>query len=296
MWLCILKLLYRRFSLIYMSDSKADDGKRYRAKEWLKRTIVRQFDGALVAGEKHRAYARSLGIPLARSRTGFDVVDVEYFSQMSEAARNSESDVRAKFGLPPRYFVCVSRFVPRKNVDVVIEAYCRSGLHKLGQSLVLVGQGRCRDRLRQQVAQLGLSSHVVILDSVKNLDMPAVYALAEFAVLASQFDQWGLCISEAFAARCPAIVTRTCGVAGELVTDGINGFIVEPGDVQILAEKMVVLGSDPALRGRFAEKARSAADDWTPALFASNLIDLSISIVTHARNTLNRKERARSQT
>jgi glycosyltransferase involved in cell wall biosynthesis len=106
---------------------------------------------------------------------------------------------------------------------------------------------------------------VVILDSVKNLDMPAVYALAEFAVLASQFDQWGLCISEAFAAKCPAIVTWTCGVAGELVADGIDGFIVEPGDVHILAERMVVLGSDVALRGRFAEKARSTTDDWTPA-------------------------------
>jgi glycosyltransferase involved in cell wall biosynthesis len=286
MWLCFLKLLYRRFSLIYMSDSKADDGKRYKAKEWLKRTIVRQFDGALVAGEKHRAYAHSLGIPPARSRVGFDVIDVEYFSQRSKAARNSASDVRAKFGLPPQYCVCVSRFVPRKNVDVVIEAYFQSGLYKIGRSLVLVGQGRCRDRLLQQVAQRGLNAHVVILDSIKNLDMPVVYALAEFAVLASKFDQWGLCINEAFAAGCPAIVTRTCGVAGELVADGINGFIVESGDVHALADRMKLLGSDPALRGRFAEKARTAADDWTPTLFASNLLDLSTSIVTDANNTL----------
>jgi glycosyltransferase involved in cell wall biosynthesis len=286
MWLCFLKLLFRRFSLIYMSDSKADDGKRYRAKEWLKRTIVRQFDGALVAGERHRAYAHSLGIPPARSRVGFDVIDVEYFSQRSELARNSGSDIRAKFGLPPRYCVCVSRFVPRKNVDVVIEAYFQSGLYKAGQSLVLIGQGPCRDRLLQQVAQRGLNAHVVILDSIKNLDMPAVYALAEFAVLASKFDQWGLCINEAFAAGCPAIVTRTCGVAGELVTDGINGFIVQPGDVQTLADRMKLLGSDLRLRGRFAEKARSVGNDWTPTLFASNLMDLSASIVTDANKTL----------
>jgi hypothetical protein len=159
MWLCFLKLLYRRFSLIYMSDSKADDGKRYKAKEWLKRTIVRQFDGALIAGEKHRAYAHSLGIPHARSRVGFDVIDVEYFSQRSKAARNSASDVRAKFGMPPQYCVCVSRFVPRKNVDVVIEAYFQSGLYKIGQSLVLIGQGRCRDPLASasRAARLGRS-------------------------------------------------------------------------------------------------------------------------------------------
>lgn len=126
--------------------------------------------------------------------------------------------------------------------------------------------------------------------------MPAIYALAEFAVLASQFDQWGLCINEAFAAGCSAIVTRTCGVAGELLSDGISGFIVEPGDVQTLADRMVVLGSDLALRGRFAEKARSAADDWTPTVFASNLIDLSVSTVTDAKNILSPKVRAHSQT
>ncbi|MDB5833019.1 MAG: glycosyl transferase group 1 [Caballeronia sp.] len=137
---------------------------------------------------------------------------------------------------------------------------------------------------------------MVILDSVKNLDMPAVYALAEFAVLASQFDQWGLCISEAFAAKCPAIVTWTCGVAGELVADGIDGFIVEPGDVHILAERMVVLGSDLALRGASLRKHGPPPTIGRPPLFASNLIDLSIPIVTHAKNTLNPKERARSQT
>jgi glycosyltransferase involved in cell wall biosynthesis len=91
--------------------------------------------------------------------------------------------------------------------------------------------------LRQQNVQLGLDRHVVILDSIANIDMPAVYALAKFAVLASQFDQWGLCINEAFATRCPAIVTRTCGAAGELVADAVNGFIVEPGNVQMLADR-----------------------------------------------------------
>jgi len=53
MWLCILKLFHRRFSLIYMSDSKADDGTRYWAKEWLNRTIVPHFGGSLANGGKH---------------------------------------------------------------------------------------------------------------------------------------------------------------------------------------------------------------------------------------------------
>jgi glycosyltransferase involved in cell wall biosynthesis len=173
--------------------------------------------------------------------------------------------------------------VRRKNVDLVIKAYFRSGLHEADTSLVLVGQGPCGGRLRRQVAKLGLSDRVVVLDSVKNGEMPGVYALAEFAVLASQFDQWGMCIRKAFAAGRPAIVTKTCGVADELVVDGVNGFIVEPGNVEMLADRIALLGTDLALRERFAHNAWSAARYWTPHLFASNLIDLSDSDCTIAK-------------
>jgi len=293
-WLCLLKTLSHRFLLIYMSDSKADDGKRHAMKESFKRMLVRKFDGALVAGEKHRAYASSLGIPLARSRVGLDVVDVEYFSRRSTDARACDSDARARHRLPCRYVLCVSRFVRRKNVDLVIKAYFRSGLRETGTSLVLVGQGPCGARLRRLITELGLHDHVVILDSVKNGDMPAVYALSEFVVLASQFDQWGLCINEAFAAGRPAIVTKTCGVADELVMDGVNGFVVEPGNVEMLADRIGLLGTDLTLRERFARSAWSVARDWTPHLFASNLFDLSDSIVSGTTRTLDSKERANS--
>jgi glycosyltransferase involved in cell wall biosynthesis len=283
--LCILKALTRRFSLIYMSDSKADDGKRYALKERLKRMLVSRFDGALVAGEKHRTYAASLGIPMDRSRVGFDVIDVDYFSRVAREAASNAPDIRAHFTLPPRYMLCVSRFVARKNIDLLISAFYQSGLHTTGVSLVLVGQGPCKDSLLEQIDRLGLAKHVVILSSVPNQHMPGLYALADFIVLASQFDQWGLCVNEAFAAGTPAIVTHACGVANELVQDGVNGFIVEPGDESALTAKIIQLGSDSALRERFSANAVTSVRRWTPALFASNTIDLAESMIGPATRT-----------
>jgi glycosyltransferase involved in cell wall biosynthesis len=283
--LCILKALTRRFSLIYMSDSKADDGMRYALKERLKRMLVSKFDGALVAGEKHRVYAESLGIPMERSRIGFDVIDVEYFSRMAREAASAAPEIRARFELPPRYLLCVSRFVTRKNIDVLIAAFFQSGLHTTGVSLVLVGQGPCKDQLLEQIDRLGLAKHIVILSSVPNQHMPGLYALADFIVLASQFDQWGLCVNEAFAAGTPAIVTRACGVANELVQDGANGFIVEPGDESALAAKIMQLGADSALRERFSVNAVTSVRHWTPALFASNTIELAESMIGSAGRT-----------
>jgi len=283
--LCILKALTRRFSLMYMSDSKADDGTRYAIKERVKRVLVSKFDAALVAGEKHRTYAESLGIPMERSRIGFDVIDVEYFSRMSREAVLEAPEIRMRFALPPRYVLCVSRFVARKNIDLLIAAFFQSGLHAVGVSLVLVGQGPCKDALLEQIDRLGLAKHVVILSSVPNQHMPGLYALADFIVLASQFDQWGLCVNEAFAAGTPAIVTHACGVANELVHDGVNGFIVEPGDESALAARITQLGNNSALRERFSANALTSVRRWTPTLFASNTIELAESMIGSAGRT-----------
>lgn len=283
--LCTLKALTRRFALIYMSDSKADDGKRYALKERLKRMLVGRFDAALVAGEKHRDYAASLGIPMERSRIGFDVIDVDYFSRLAREAISNGAEIRARFALPQRYVLCVSRFVARKNIDLLIAAFFQSGLHTMGVSLVLVGQGPCKQQLLDQIDRLGMARHVVILSSVPNQHMAGLYALADFVVLASQFDQWGLCINEACAAGKPVIVTRTCGVANELVMDGVNGFIVEPGDEPALAARMMQLGKNAALCERFSANALSAVKRWTPALFASNTIELAESMINPASRT-----------
>lgn len=274
-WLCALKKVIGGFGLVYMSDSKADDGKRRVLKEWVKRVLVSQFDGALVAGEKHRVYASSLGIPLTHSRIGFDVIDVEYFAAAASRARDTAATVRLAYDLPPRYVLCVSRFVPRKNVDLVVDAFARAGLASHGISLVLVGQGPLEDELRQRIARLGLDACVRIVHAIPNRSMPALYTLAEFVVLASEFDQWGLCISEALAAGRPAIVTRTCGVADELVRDNVNGYIVEPGDTAALATRMRLLGRNRVLRERFARNAHAQVRSWTPDLFAANLAGLA---------------------
>jgi glycosyltransferase involved in cell wall biosynthesis len=277
-YLCLARTVARRFKIVYMSDSKADDGKRNWLKEALKKLLVSRFDGALVAGEKHRQYAQSLGIPLHRSRIGFDVIDVDYFSEAARRALARAAYERVRFGVPHRYVLCVSRFVERKNVMVVVEAFARSTLPKQGISLVLVGQGPLEQAIRNKISELDLRERVIILHEVLNRDMPALYALTDFVVLASAFDQWGLCVNEAMAAGRPAIVSVTCGCANELVHDGYNGFIVQPGHVDELAERMTRLGEDETLRAKFSANAASMIRNWTPKLFAENALALANAV------------------
>jgi len=275
LWLCFVRRFTRPFGLIYMSDSKADDGPRSSVKEWLKRWLVRRFDAALVAGERHRDYAESLGIPRWRSRIGFDVIDVDQFSRRASAAHAAAEEVRRVRGLPQRYVLCVSRFVARKNVNVVIDAFARARLADHAIELVLVGQGQDEPMLRALVSQLDLESSVRFLDALPNGEMPAIYGLADFVVLASEFDQWGLCINEAFAASRTAIVTHTCGVARELVVNGKNGYVIDPGNADMLAARMRALALDDGLRERLSARARLTVEQWKPSTFASNLMELA---------------------
>jgi glycosyltransferase involved in cell wall biosynthesis len=282
-YLCVIRTLLRRFRLVYMSDSKADDGGRHRIKEALKRILVSRFDGAIVAGEKHRRYARSLGIPMHRSRVGFDVIDVGHFRESARRAIEQAEHTRHRFGLPQRYVLCVSRFVERKNVLDVIDAYVRAGLPERDVHLVLVGRGPLEAVIRNKIETLGLRDRVLIFTEIVNSDMPAFYALSDFIVLASAFDQWGLCVNEAMACGRPAIVSETCGCANELVHDGINGFVVHPGDVDQLADRVRRLSVDDTLRRRFAAAAESTISTWTPEFFAENVLALADEVGRTAR-------------
>jgi glycosyltransferase involved in cell wall biosynthesis len=217
-----------------------------------------------------------------RSRVGFDVIDVAYFRDAASRALAQADDERRRFALPEQYVLCVSRFVERKNVPLVVEAFARSGLPQRAVSLVLVGQGPLEAAIREKAEMLGLAEKVMIFREVLNRDMPAFYALADFVVLASAYDQWGLCVNEAMAAGRPAIVSETCGCANELVHDGVNGFVVRPGDVGQLADRMRRLGEDPALREQFAHRAQSTISEWTPELFAENLLALANLVGTQA--------------
>ncbi|MPW17632.1 glycosyltransferase [Paraburkholderia sp. CNPSo 3157] len=108
--------------------------------------------------------------------------------------------------------------------------------------------------------------------------MPTIFALADFVVLAGAFDQCGLRINETFAAGRPAIVTRTYGVANELVLDGENGFIVKQGDIDALTDRIALLAADAALQERLSKNAASTFVTGPTALFATNLLDLAESL------------------
>ena len=109
--------------MIVMSESSRHDEPRTWWKEMIKRRIVALFSAALVGGQRHAEYLVELGMPREQVFIGYDAVDNDYFGRRTAEIRNAKFEVRNKRGLPANYFLASARFIEKKNLSTLIEAY-----------------------------------------------------------------------------------------------------------------------------------------------------------------------------
>jgi starch synthase len=142
----------------------------------------------------------------------------------------------------------------RKGIKYLLEAWRR--IRRPGWQLQLLGP---------LPANLGpLEPYLDLVEPlgrVSQSEMPARMAAADVFVFPSLFEGSAVVTYEALATGLPSVVTPS---AGSIVRDGVEGFVVPPSQVDLLARRMEQLGNDPELRARMARAARSRAlaFDW----------------------------------
>jgi 1,2-diacylglycerol 3-alpha-glucosyltransferase len=236
----------RQIPMLVMSESSRRDEPRSWWKEAIKRRIVGLYSAALVGGQRHVEYLVELGLPRERIFTGYDVVDNDYFGWRTAEIRNSEFEVRKKYGLPENYFLASARFIEKKNLPRLIGAYAeyRRKSQYAGIAmwdLVLLGDGPLRETLKSQLEMLKLSEHVHLPGFKPYDELPVYYALANAFAHASMTEQWGLVVNEAIASGLPVIVSEQCGCVPELVKD--NGFTFDPTNEGELTARLLEMAS-----------------------------------------------------
>lgn len=263
---------HRRLS-VYMGDSQWVDRRRNLLKEWAKGWWVRrQYDAAFAAGERAAGYLQSLGVPRERIWTGYDVVDNESFAAGAATARGASSVLRARLGLPERFFLFVGRFAPEKNLLRLLHAYAQYrhtvGRHAWG--LVLVGRGPLEPELRHRAEGIG---GVVFAGFHRGPALYPYYGLASCLVLPSVSETWGLVVNEAMAAGLPVLVSHRCGCVPELVRQGWNGYLCEPLDIADMARGMAVFSSSGVDLDAMGAASRQIIGLYTPETWAQGLVD-----------------------
>ncbi len=253
--------------MVCMSESTEWDEPRIGWKEWFKRNLVGLFSAALVGGKRHSDYLTKLGMPGERIFLGYDAVDNRYFSDKAEAIRSDAEEVRRQHGLPQDYFLASARFVEKKNLPRLLDAYAlyrTSCGTSAPWSLVLLGDGALRHGLESQLGVLGLRDHVMMPGFKQVADLPAYYALAGALIHPSTVEPWGLVVNEAMASGLPVLVSNRCGCAPELVCEGVNGFTFDPLKVEEIAQKMMRVSASDFPRAAFGKKSREIVAEWGP--------------------------------
>ena len=264
--------LQNRVPMVCLSESTAWDEPRIGWKEWIKKKLVGLFSAALVGGERHRDYLTKLGMPAQRIFLGYDAVDNAYFHSRAQAVRSDADKMRRHYNLPQDYFLASARFVEKKNLPRLLEAYA---LYRTScgtpSSLVLLGDGPLRSVLESKKDALDLRDHVVMPGFKQVADLPAYYALARAFIHPSTIEPWGLVVNEAMACGLPVLVSNRCGCAPELVRDGVNGFTFDPLDVDEMARQMARVSASDFPRDAFGEKSGEIVGEWCSERFARGL-------------------------
>ena len=149
----------------------------------------------------------------------------------------------------------ISNFRPVKRVLDCIRILARV-LADTPAHLYMVGDGPERGPAQRLAKELGVNDRVTFMgkqDHVERL-IPQMHVL----LLPSEMESFGLAALEAMACAVPPIATRVGGV-GELVTDGVDGFLENVGDIEAQAARAISLLSDQNLYERMSSLARQTA-------------------------------------
>lgn len=172
------------------------------------------------------------------------------------------SSIRFELGIPAGTFVVAAagRLTPEKGFDVLLRALALVRSRGTDVACIIAGQGEQLPHLEQLRTELGLGSRVHFLGFRR--DMPAVYAAADVVGVPSTWQEpFGYTVVEAFATGRPVIASRVGGIP-EIVTPD-TGYLTTPGDAEEIAQAIVALAVNPAVRVAMAEAARRRALEFS---------------------------------
>ncbi len=274
-------LQYNKISVM-MDDAWEFSDRRGPIITAIKKVIHRNVDAAFIPAPSHASYYLRMGFPLERIFYGVDTVDNDYFETSADTVRRQSIRLRRELNLPSKYFLFVGRFIERKGIKTLLDAYCqyRKSSSKEKWGLVLVGEGDERKHHEERMKEF---TEVKFVGSQFGENLCRYYGLASAFILPSEVETWGLVVNEAMASRLPVLISKGCGAGRELVEEGRNGWTFGVDDSEALAHCMSAMTDLPA--GRLEQMGLHSSEiihKWSLDTFADSVI---------AASSLQRRER-----
>jgi glycosyltransferase involved in cell wall biosynthesis len=225
----------------------------------LNRLLTPLTDGFIAVADSHGAHMLEReGFPAAKVFVIPNGVDTLRFSPVPDAA-----SVREEIGVGPADPVVsiVAALRPEKNHELFLEMAARVLLQMPRAKFLVIGDGPRREPLEQRAQELGIAESVRFLGT--RSDIPRLLSTSDLFVLTSHNEANPVSILEAMSMAKPVVATNV-GSIREVVANGVTGYLVNPGDVAALADRVVELLDDPLRSVEMGSAARDVVSErWS---------------------------------
>jgi glycosyltransferase involved in cell wall biosynthesis len=172
------------------------------------------------------------------------------------------ADVRARYGLPPRYLLYLGTLEPRKNIPLLLRAFAQLAQRHPEARLVIAGKkGWYFDEIFHTAEALNLADQVIFTGYVEEADKPALIRGASLFLYPSLHEGFGVPILEAMASGVPTIAGNRTSIP-EIAEDG--ALLIDPESLPALAAALEHLYTDVAARADLAKRGmvQAAKFSW----------------------------------
>lgn len=222
---------------------------------WQDERIVRKFDKFVVLSNEDRGYWGELP-------------NIQVIPNAALFVAKKYADVSRK------RIIAVGRLDYQKGFDRLIEAWRIVQQHPKfqGWQLDIFGQGEWKEMLQGRVQQYGLQDTLHINAPTKQIGEE--YANSSMLVMSSNYEGFPMVMIEAMACGLPVVsFDFQCGPK-DIIQPEVNGLLVKNGDIQGLAEAMMKVMGDEAMRKRMSEEAKKVTETYSEEKVMKQWIDL----------------------
>jgi glycosyltransferase involved in cell wall biosynthesis len=199
------------------------------------------------------------------------IVTVSNGLDLSRYGPAGREEVRQRFGLTGPVIMHGGRLSYEKRIEGVIDAM-PSVLEKVPDAkLMIVGRGPAMKFLEGRVKALGIEQSVVFTGYVSDEDFPKMFAASDVLAINSPVETQSLIVLEAMATGLPVVGADSAAIP-DAVVSGENGFLFKPDDSRALADHLINILTDDALRAKLKEGALRTASEHSLEKSADKLL------------------------
>lgn len=214
--------------------------------KFLRRFVVARADSYIGSSTKSKEAQIFYGADEKKCHISYLAVDVEKYIQIPQGTGCGK-------------ILYVGSLIERKGVDLLFHALSHV---RVSFDIYLAGDGEEKNALVQLAKELKIDNRVHFLGMLSREELLKHYADSDLFVLPTREDCFALVILEAICAGLPIVCSKYADGAYDLIEEGVNGFIVDPYQAKVFAEKMENLLKDEKLRLNMREQSADVLEKF----------------------------------